>query len=1186
MAHHARVSRVLAATLILLATAALLSSSVVHASPDVFRTITASAQAAIVVDNTYWTTAEQKAADMLQDEVQARTGFTIPVVDHSSFTPQPGITAFLVGRAGSHALIDSLRPGLSLPAEGFHLETAVSGGNPYVVCAGKDNRGALYAAGKCLRKMEYAPAHLTVPVFDETDAPEYPIRGHQLGYTTTSNTYDKWDVPRYEQCIRDLIVFGANCVEMSPPRTNSPGEQGPLMPVHPWQLTQSLCNLCNDYDLNVWMWLHANVNLADPTQRQQLLDDRTALFAACNRIDAVFVPGGDPGSNPPDLFMAFVQDLATALRAYHPQAQVWVSHQGWEIADRDWFYNYLQTVQPTWLNGIVYGPWARDTLANTRAQVPVQYAIRHYPDITHAVRCQYPVPAWDHAFALTLGREPINPRPNAEAQICSLLDEFTSGAISYSEGVNDDINKTIWSARLWDPAVDVWSVLADYNRYFFSSEFGDAMVADLLSLEANWQGAVMTNAGIDTTLANWQAIEASASPSTLASNWRFQQGLFRAYYDAYVKARRIEAAQLEQEACDRLAEARTVGANTAIANALAALARQDTSTVGANLRARIMELGNALNATVGMQLSVPLHGASGAERGAVLDFLGEYLNNRTWLQNELNSLLALADETDKLAGITRILGWEMGGPDGFYDDLGNPTAEPHLIHAKTWDEDPGFVESAQDEFDWNKYLSGRLSWRTQGQTLYETPLQMHFDDLDPTAGYTLRVTYAGRFNTIMTLDADGTPIHGATGATNPPTQYEYPIPQPLTADGQLTLAWQRVSGRGPQVAEVWLVRSEPHIIINDGATHTASPTLALKLWALSPREMQFQYPGSAGWTAWEPFAFSKQINLCGASGTVQVDFRVRFTNMSVSGIYSDTIIMDPVQPPSGLTISINGQAQCTNSPNVTLALAATGAAEMRFRNETGGWSAWEPYGTTKAWALSSARGTKTVGFQARDACGNAAAEVTDQILRPTFDDVLCANSQRPYVEALVREGITGGCGANPPLYCPTATVTRAQMAKFLCIAAGKQPLDRDVPTFADVPKTHWAYGYVERLADAASWPGGAPTGGCRVEGTSKYFCPNNAVTREQMAKFLCLAAGKSPMPSCSGTFADVPSSNTFCPFIERLTDAPSWPGGVAVTSGCACPSSYPPSAKCYCPKSPVTRGQMAVFLVRAFGIPL
>jgi len=204
----------------------------------------------------------------------------------------------------------------------------------------------------------------------------------------------------------------------------------------------------------------------------------------------------------------------------------------------------------------------------------------------------------------------------------------------------------------------------------------------------------------------------------------------------------------------------------------------------------------------------------------------------------------------------------------------------------------------------------------------------------------------------------------------------------------------------------------------------------------------------------------------------------------------------------------------------------------------------------------------------------------------TFDDVPKTLSQWPYIEALVREGITSGCQLNPPLYCPTRSVTRAQMAKFLCIAAGKQPLASATPTFADVPKTHWAYGYIERLADAASWPGGAPTGGCRVVGTSKYFCPNDVVTREQMAKFLCLAASELQMPSCSATFDDVLSSNTFCRFIERLTDAPSWPGGVAVTSGCACPSAYPPGSKCYCPKSPVTRGQMSVFLVRAFGIPM
>jgi hypothetical protein len=48
------------------------------------------------------------------------------------------------------------------------------------------------------------------------------------------------------------------------------------------------------------------------------------------------------------------------------------------------------------------------------------------------------------------------------------------------------------------------------------------------------------------------------------------------------------------------------------------------------------------------------------------------------------------------------------------------------------------------------------------------------------------------------------------------------------------------------------------------------------------------------------------------------------------------------------------------------------------------------------------------------------------------------------------------------------------------------------------------------------------------------------------------------MASCAGTFGDVTSANSFCRYIERLTDAPSWPGGVAVTSGCGASATGPP----------------------------
>jgi hypothetical protein len=226
-------------------------------------------------------------------------------------------------------------------------------------------------------------------------------------------------------------------------------------------------------------------------------------------------------------------------------------------------------------------------------------------------------------------------------------------------------------------------------------------------------------------------------------------------------------------------------------------------------------------------------------------------------------------------------------------------------------------------------------------------------------------------------------------------------------------------------------------------------------------------------------------------------------------------------------------------------------------------------------------GPHTICAKAWDVCGKTAqACINVTVDNTTFDDVPKTSSQWSCIEALVTNGITGGCA--PALYCPYNNVTRAQMACFLCRAAGKGPLNPDVPTFADVPKTNMYYGCIERLADSASWCMGAPTSGCRLVGTAKYFCPWDPVTREQMAKFLCLAACKSPMPSCSGKFCDVPFSNPFCTVIERLSDGPSWCGGVAVTSGCACPSGYAPGCKCYCPKSNITRGEMAVFLVRAF----
>ena len=54
----------------------------------------------------------------------------------------------------------------------------------------------------------------------------------------------------------------------------------------------------------------------------------------------------------------------------------------------------------------------------------------------------------------------------------------------------------------------------------------------------------------------------------------------------------------------------------------------------------------------------------------------------------------------------------------------------------------------------------------------------------------------------------------------------------------------------------------------------------------------------------------------------------------------------------------------------------------------------------------------------------------------TFNDVPTSHPFFRFIEALRDSGITGGCDAAPPLYCPEAPITRGQMAVFLATALG------------------------------------------------------------------------------------------------------------------------------------------------------
>jgi hypothetical protein len=86
------------------------------------------------------------------------------------------------------------------------------------------------------------------------------------------------------------------------------------------------------------------------------------------------------------------------------------------------------------------------------------------------------------------------------------------------------------------------------------------------------------------------------------------------------------------------------------------------------------------------------------------------------------------------------------------------------------------------------------------------------------------------------------------------------------------------------------------------------------------------------------------------------------------------------------------------------------------------------------------------------------------------------------------------------------------------------------------------------------------------------YCPTSPVLREQMAAFIMRALGETNPPNPPfQRFNDVTSANTFYNFIDRMAV-------LNITQGC---STVPPM---YCPATAVTRGQMAAFLVRAFNL--
>ncbi|MEO8355342.1 MAG: matrixin family metalloprotease [Chloroflexota bacterium] len=122
-----------------------------------------------------------------------------------------------------------------------------------------------------------------------------------------------------------------------------------------------------------------------------------------------------------------------------------------------------------------------------------------------------------------------------------------------------------------------------------------------------------------------------------------------------------------------------------------------------------------------------------------------------------------------------------------------------------------------------------------------------------------------------------------------------------------------------------------------------------------------------------------------------------------------------------------------------------------------------------------------------------------------------------------------------------------------------------VTSFGDVSGTYWAWRWIEGFYNLKI------TTGCSQIPIN--YCPERPVTRAEMAVFLLRAKHSAtfvPNPTQTGTFADLPVTGKewMKPWVEQFYEE-------GITTGCAgAPFRY-------CPERPVTRAEMAVFILRA-----
>ena len=419
------------------------------------------------------------------------------------------------GGLGDCRVALAIQPGIG--AEGFRIFSDPAGGT---VIAGNDGRGLIYGVGKFLHDARFAPGEFAPGTWQGASVPEKPVRGIYFA-SHFHNWYHDAPVADVQRYVEELALWGCNAlcvwfdyhhfagfddpearqlvqrlraileaargVGIGPALGILPNEAYAASPVElqaDWSAGHDgyFAEPCGHY--------HVELCPSKPGAVDLLLKWRREMYEAFADLGVEYVwlwpydqggctcskcaPWGING------FPRLCEPVARLTREVLPDARLIVSTWYFDRFVRgelDGFAQYLRH-KPDWLDYVMvngHDPNAVDFLRN---KMPAGVAALDFPEIS--MEGMWP---W--------GGFGANPRPARFRRYWDELSGLVSGGFPYSEGIFEDLNKTLMLQWYWNPARPAHEIVREYAAAEFSPDVADNVTRAVAILDRNlvnhWQ---------------------------------------------------------------------------------------------------------------------------------------------------------------------------------------------------------------------------------------------------------------------------------------------------------------------------------------------------------------------------------------------------------------------------------------------------------------------------------------------------------------------------------------------------------------------------------------------------------------------------------------------------------------------------------------------------------------------------